>query len=386
MVVRFRLSFEYLIFASFILGLISGWIVGVDVRLLSIISEVFLGFLLTFAPVIVFVVVFSSAYRILNVRVGAFRLVFEAVLIFVALMFVSSICTSLLIPFLFCRLSDGAVGLHVPQVRILLNPILLSVFIALFLSYLFNRHFRLPVVDLIVERISVGVGALFRALTYLMPLIIYSLAFRLYFRLGLTSSVAFCLIAVILVLAVCLPFLLLPLTFIALRVAGVGLKLVLKYLARALFLGLFIGSSYLILPIHVRIVREELGVKPEVGDLIVTLGAMLNRCGSIAGLVISTLIAMHIMNLRAPIGAFLILSLLIPLIGIGSPGIHGGTMMACLPVIIELLSPHDVSAFTSLAFTFFAGAATFSNAAINTATTGLTAIIVNRKFESHRSG
>ena len=150
-----------------------------------------------------------------------------------------------------------------------------------------------------------------------------------------------------------------------------------KYSARILVTGLSIGSSYVILPLGLKIFKEHFNLDSGIGDLVVTLGASLNRCGSVMGVLAVTMIAAHYTGFEISWQQMLLLSIPVALIGFGSPGIQGGTILVAMPAILPIITPPDVAKFTTVAVALFAGGTTFIQAAVNTVASGYVALLVN---------
>jgi len=80
-------------------------------------------------------------------------------------------------------------------------------------------------------------------------------------------------------------------------------------------------------------------------------------------------------------------SLAIPvaLLGFGSPGIQGGTLLVTLSVILQILSPSNPEKFASTALALFVGGTAFPQVAVNSVTSGYVALLVDHfTHRSHR--
>lgn len=140
------------------------------------------------------------------------------------------------------------------------------------------------------------------------------------------------------------------------------------------------GSSYMALPLNLKIFnqcfRSNNNDKRHVNDFILTLGATLNRCGSVMGVLVVVFI-LSIFNNYELSWKQLSLAPLVALVGIGSPGIHGGTLLASLSTIMQILSPPDPEKFVFTAISIYVASTTFVQVAVNTVINGYVTILVN---------
>lgn len=162
------------------------------------------------------------------------------------------------------------------------------------------------------------------------------------------------------------------------RIAHAELRKMTRYSANMFAVGLSVGSSYLALPLALKIFKEQFNVDASVGDLVLSLGASLNRCGSVMGVLVVTFITARYVGIEFSWQQMLLLAIPIALIGFGSPGIQGGTLLVGMPVILHVIAPTDTAKFMAIAVALFVGGTTFIQAAVNNVASGYVALLVNR--------
>jgi Na+/H+-dicarboxylate symporter len=64
---------------------------------------------------------------------------------------------------------------------------------------------------------------------------------------------------------------------------NINLKTLASYTLKIFTIGASLPSSYILLPIHLKIFTQHFQINKEIEDFIITLGAALNRSGSIIG-------------------------------------------------------------------------------------------------------
>lgn len=72
----------------------------------------------------------------------------------------------------------------------------------------------------------------------------------------------------------------------------------------------------------------------------------------------------------------LLLAVPVALIGFGSPGIQGGTLLVSMPLILDVIMPFNPVKFTAIAVAIFVGGTTFIQAAVNNVASGYVALLV----------
>jgi Na+/H+-dicarboxylate symporter len=379
-----RIRVEYWLLVSFLLGILVAYAVPIKVGLFSAVTDSFVAAFMFFAPAIVFVIVFDSTCSLLLEREITGRVIRASVILFALLVLGCSLFASIVL----LAVSPSSVASawlsnetfsYVGQVILtsLLRPVtlalLLGVIIALALSH---TSFFKRAVDLSKRTYGLQERA-FRLLLRIFPIITMSLGAGLYYALGTVSievyvtSMGLTLLLGLAALAI--------LFVIVQKVARPEIKELAGYSMRIFATGLSIGSSYIILPLALRAFKEHFAVDNAVGDLVLTLGASLNRCGSVMGVLVVTSMAARYTGLEASWQQMLLLAIPVALIGFGSPGIQGGTLLVAMPVILHVVNPLDPAKFVTVALALFVGGTTFIQAAVNTVSSGYVALLVDRQ-------
>lgn len=243
----------------------------------------------------------------------------------------------------------------------------------MFLSVNFNKFKKIHKV------LGNGLKLFFKSLTFIMPIIVLFLGFSTSARLKLNMfSVIINAIILICVVEIIALILILLLVHIYTKV---NLKSILKYTIIVLITTLPLGSSYLALPINIKIFRKIFNNVPEsIVNLVLTIEASINRCGSLLGILTSLIVSFNFFSVKIPLLNVILLLLLLPLISLGSPGIHGGTFIVSLPLITSILTVSSQSPAIMLSFAIFTGILTFIHVTLNTITNGYLTLIIYRKF------
>jgi len=175
--------------------------------------------------------------------------------------------------------------------------------------------------------------------------------------------------------------------FIAIqRVTQIGVREMSGYSTRMFAVGLSTGSSYVALPLALKIFKEHFSISEGIGDLVLSLGASLNRCGSVMGVLVVTFMAARYTGLEISWLQMLLLAVPVALIGFGSPGIQGGTLLVAMPVILHVVTPLSSAKFVAVAVALFVGGTTFIQAAVNIVATGYIALLISRRVSDQTSG
>jgi serine/threonine transporter len=373
---------EHWLLISFLLGILITIFLPIKIDLFPIVVDVFITGFMFFSPVIVFVIIFNSTCSLLHEREGAGEVIRSSVGLFALLGVGCSLLASIILSFLLPSTTIPTWFLEQTILQILqilltslCRPVtvalLLGITIAIGLSHasIFEKVVKFS------KRIYAIQESAFKLLLKALPFITMSLGASLYYSLGNVSIEAY---VIAMGLTTLLGLVALSILFVIVETITHGRVMNLaKYSARILITGLSIGSSYVILPLGLRIFKEHFNLGSGIGDLVVTLGASLNRCGSVMGVLAVTMIAAHYTGFEISWQQMLLLSIPVALIGFGSPGIQGGTILVAMPAILPIITPPDVAKFTTVAVALFAGGTTFIQAAVNTVASGYVALLVN---------
>lgn len=376
-----KLRLEYLLLLCFLLGLFVAYVAPVDVHLFSTLVNVFIDGFIFLSPLIVFVIIFGATCSLIAESDLAGPVVKSATFLFAALVMVCSLFASVVLsPLLPSAAASKEFSVttfsYVTEVVLAaaLRPVTLALVFGLVLAFGLSRTSsfgRVVRVSKLVYRIQ---ERAFGILLKIYPLITFSLGATLYYNLGNVSLEAYA-ASMGLVLSLSLAALAVLLVITKLF-TGIGFGGLWKYSASMFTTGLATGSSYLALPMGLKIFKEHFSIRGDVADLVITLGSSLNRCGSVMGVLAVSFIAAHYTGTEFYSQQMLLLAVPVGLIAFGSPGISGGTLLVCMSLILDVIVPSNPAKFTGTAFAIFMGGTTFIQAALNTVASGYVALLV----------
>jgi len=244
----------------------------------------------------------------------------------------------------------------------------------------------------IIPRFSIArniVVILNRAIMYflsivvkVLPIVSISFGASFYYSLG-TYSLAAYIEALMLMLTFSFSYILIILLIIV-KFLGVKFRKLLFYALKTMVTGISLPSSYIFLPVHLKIFSNHFEMERDVGDAIIALGAALNRAGSIVGVIVSISVVSKYMNINIDLMQYIILAIAITIVGFASPGIPGGTILVAMPVVVGIINVNDVSIFSITSIAIFNGVAILT-APTNAVITGCIALIVGRLLAKHEA-
>ena len=386
-----RIRFEYWLLVSFLLGLLVAYVVPTKIDLFSIVVHTFITVFMFLAPVIVFVIIFNSTCSLISERDVAGTVIKASIVYFVSLvlgcsLFAAIILSSVLPP------PSSSMGIsveafqYIVQIMLtsLLRPVTVSLILGVILAYGFSRTSFFGKAVYFSKKIYGSQEQAFKLLLKVFPAIAISLGGALYYNLGQVSLLVY-LISMGLTLTLGLAAL--AGLFIAVqRVTQVRVREMSGYSTRMFAVGLSTGSSYVALPLALKIFKEHFSISEGIGDLVLSLGASLNRCGSVMGVLVVTFMAARYTGLEISWLQMLLLAVPVALIGFGSPGIQGGTLLVAMPVILHVVTPLSSAKFVAVAVALFVGGTTFIQAAVNIVATGYIALLISRRVSDQTSG
>ena len=377
-----KIRLEYSLLMSFLVGLFVAHVIPVKISLFLMIVDGFVSVFMLLAPFIVFLIVFNSACSLMANRKVAGRVIESSMVFFASLVVSCSLFASALLSFLLPSSTSPVwfsdqTFFHVSQ--IVLTSLARPVTVALFLGVAFALGFSYTpffqrFTDL-SKRVQKAQEQAFNLVLRVFPIITMSLGASLYYNLGKVSMEAYA-VSMMLTMLFGVAALAILFIFVA-RLTRREPRGLAQYSTRMFATGLSVGSSYVILPLALKTFREHFDADSSVGDLVLTLGASVNRCGSVMGVLIVTFVAAHYTAVAISWQQMLLLAIPVALIGFGSPGIQGGTLLVAMPVILPVISPSDGMRFVAVALAMFVGGTTFIQAAVNTVASGYIALLVD---------
>lgn len=377
-----RIRFEYSLLISFLAGLLISSIIPIKIDLFPIVAESFIAAFMFVAPVIVFLIMFNSSCSLMENSDVPGRVIESSVIVFVSLVVGCSLFASIILSFMLPAstsstwVSNEAFSyvVHI-MLTSLLRPVTLALLLGVTLAFGFSSTPLFGKVLKLSKKMHAFQEQSFKLLLKIFPIITMSLGATLYYTLGRVSVEAY-------VVSMLLTFLLglATLSILLIVVAGVThrrLTELARYSVRMLGIGLSIGSSYVILPLALKVFKEHFDTDSSIRDLVLTLGASLNRCGSVMGVLIVTFVAAHYTGSAISWQQMLLLAFPVALIGFGSPGIQGGTLLVAMPAILYIVPLLNNERFMTVALALFVGGTTFAQAAINSVASGYITLLIN---------
>jgi len=378
---RIRFSLEHLLPLSFFFGFLIAYTIHFKMDMFVLIADYFVKAFLLFAPLIIFIILFTSTCSLKAEREIPGTIAKVSLILYGSLVIISSIFASIVLS-IFSKqgpimpISAGVYS-HVLQVIFtsLSRPVSLAILIGFVTPFIFAKTKHFQKILNASRHVYSAQARFFEILIKIFPVFCLSLGATLYYNLGKLAMSAYLIsIGSVFVLGMAV---LASLSLTVHKFAFKDVKHLSKYSVRAFLAGLSTGSSYITLPMHLKIFNQYFKLDKRVSDFILTLGASLNRCGSVMGVLIVTFVSASFSNYQISWQQMLSLAIPVALIGFGSPGIAGGTLLVNLPAILDVLSPSSPEKFTSTALALFIGGTMFVQVAVNTVANGYVALLVD---------
>lgn len=388
---KIKVSLEHLLPLSFFFGFLIAYSIPFKMDVFVLITDMFVKAFLLFAPLIVFIIIFASTCSLQAEKAILRRIVKVSLALYAALIVLSSIFASTVLSIPLLRQEPSAlvsIGTYSYLLPIMLaslsNPVFLAIIVGFITPFLFTRTKHFHKILSASKRLHSAQATIFKTLIRILPLICLSLGARLYYDLGRLALNAY-LISIGLIFALG-TLILTSLLLIVRKLMPRDVNQIYRYSRTAFMAGLSIGSSYVVLPLNLKIFGRHFKMDKRIRDFILTFGASLNRCGSVMGVLVVTFVSAIFNNYGLSWQQILSLAIPVALLGFGSPGIHGGTLLVNLSMILQMLSPPDPEKFASTALALFVGGTTFVQVAVNTVTSGYVALLVNHITRRTESG
>jgi Na+/H+-dicarboxylate symporter len=379
-----KITQEYLLPLSFFLGFLIAYIVPFKIAVFVFITDVFVKTFLLFAPLIVFIIIFTSTCSLQSEKMSLGRFVKISVVMYISLIFLSAIFTSLMLSILLLANRSGFRGngtleaysqIYQTILVNLSNLVFPAIIVGFAAPLLLARTRYFHKILHASKYLNSGEEIFFKILIKILPLICLSLGARLYYDLGQVTLNAY-ITSMGLTFALGTLFLISFLLTIR-KLMFKKINQIYRYSKETFLTAFTIGSSYIFLPLNIKIFCRYFEMDKRVRDFILTLGASLNRCGSVIGVLVVIFVSAFYNNYGLSWQQMLSLAIPVALLGFGSPGIHGGTLLVTLPVILQTLSPPNPEKFASTALALFVGGTAFPQVAVNSVTTGYVALLVD---------
>lgn len=147
------------------------------------------------------------------------------------------------------------------------------------------------------------------------------------------------------------------------------------------------SSSAASIPVNLERTGDGLGVRKEVRDFVIPLGATVNLDGAIMACFIITTMAAILTGYTPTFVDLLLLIIPIKLVTMGVPGIPGGIAAVVPPLVSEILPipEENKAAFLAIWFGFSVGLSDQFRTGVNTTTNGLVAMLFEKWYPKHFS-
>lgn len=147
------------------------------------------------------------------------------------------------------------------------------------------------------------------------------------------------------------------------------------------------SSSAASIPVNLERTGEGLGVRKEVRDFVIPLGATVNLDGAIMACFIITAMASILTGYTPTFLDLLLLVIPIKLVTMGVPGIPGGIAAVVPPLVAEILPipEENKAAFLAIWFGFSVGLSDQFRTGVNTTTNGVVALLFEKWYPKHFS-
>ncbi len=370
----FKLTYELTLPFAFLLGMLLAYIVPYKLNFLTTLAWLFTNFFFIIAPIIIFIILTPS----LSTRKEQSKLTNYTIISF----FISGLASSILATFIISLvnyksyneviLRINAVALLEIIINGLLKPIPLSIVASIIATY---TIMKIKTINKIITTLNDALLQIFKIFVRILPVIAIAFGTSLYYTLKNASITAY-IETLTLSLALMLSYVLILFTIIH-KNLNVNLKKLTSYTLKIFTIGASLPSSYILLPIHLKIFAQHFQINKEIRDFVITLGAALNRSGSIIGVITSVYITSQYLNIQITLPQYIILAILTAIIGFASPGIPGGTILITMPIIIDILKISNIESFSLTSIALFNGI-TIITAATNTITTGYITLLIHK--------
>lgn len=145
------------------------------------------------------------------------------------------------------------------------------------------------------------------------------------------------------------------------------------------------SSSAASIPVNLERTGEGLGVRKEIREFVIPLGATVNLDGAIMASFVLTAMAATLVGYKPTFVDLLILLIPIKIITLGVPGIPGGVAAVVPPVVAEILPipPDAKAAFIAIWFGFSVGLSDQFRTGVNTTTNGIVALGFEKVYDKY---
>lgn len=377
---KFKFTYELMLPFTFLLGILLAYTIPYKLNFLVMLAWIFTNFFFISAPIIIFIILTSS----LSARKEQGKLANYTIVLFFISGFTASMLTSLILLLVnYKSYSDVRININTLVfleviINGLLKPIPVSIITSIIAAY---TMMKIKIVSKIMGALNSALLQVFKLLIKILPVIAVSFGASLYYTLKSSSFMAY--VETLIFSLVFMLLYILILFIITYKSLSVNLRTLASYTLKIFAIGAALPSSYILLPIHLKFFTQHFQVNKEIQDFVITVGAALNRSGSIIGVIISIYVTSQYLNIQIAPLQYMILAILTAIIGFASPGIPGGTILITIPVIIDVLKVSNTELFTLTSVALFNGI-TIVTAATNTITTGYITLLTFKTISKQK--
>ena len=369
---KYRFTYESLLPLTFILGIFLAYISPFKLEFLKMVASLFTSFFFISAPIFIFIILTYS----LSIRTGGSRIANYTIILFFMTCFTLSIVTAIML-----SLNEGfSTGFSHPSLMLLeivveglLKPIPVSIAVGIVFSLTIIPRFN--VARRIVNILNRVIMYFLKIIVKVLPVVSISFGASFYYSLGGYSILAY-IEALILMFIFSFSYIFIILLLIA-NFLNISFRRLTSYVLKVMAVGVSLPSSYILLPVHLKIFNNHFEIDSSIGNTVIALGAALNRAGSIIGVILSISIVSRYMSVQVDLVQYIILAIAIAIVGFASPGIPGGTILVAMPLIMNIINAYDTTMFSIASIAIFNGI-TILTAPTNAVITGYIALIVGR--------
>ena len=141
------------------------------------------------------------------------------------------------------------------------------------------------------------------------------------------------------------------------------------------------GGSYDTLAVNLISAEKDLGLSPEIAEVSIIFGTVLNKSCATMSVLIATVIVATLLGIPLSISQIALLIPPVVILGLESPGIPGGVAYFMSPVLAELLHVPDRSLWVATFVAFYSGLIPMFSTAGNTTNDGVIGAILEDRFQ-----
>jgi Na+/H+-dicarboxylate symporter len=157
-------------------------------------------------------------------------------------------------------------------------------------------------------------------------------------------------------------------------------KQIISYYAAVWPAGFGTGGSYDTLAVNVISAESDLGLDPEVAEVSIVFGTVLNKnCATMSVLIVTVIVA-ELLNFPLSMAEMVMMIPPVMILGLESPGIPGGAGYFISPIVAALLNVPDPALWVTTFVACYSGLIPMFSAAGNTTDDGVVGALLQDRF------